>query len=327
MKKIIYYTIPVILLIYIFDKIDMAVFKEILEKSNPYYMAAGFTVASFSMIIGSLRWIVLSGELNKKHKTFFIKHYWIGHAIGTFLPSSVGWDAYRVLSAGKQFGNYSFHVLIIMLEKTVTLITIPLLVISLYSVVAIVNHKELLDELYIYVLSIVIIFIIFSIFFVKIQKTRFANITFEKIRKIVIGWSEKYQIIKKIHYSNIKENFLKTFTKRNIIVALIFSLLIQANAALASHLFFTALNFDINYLVNLFVAPIMFLIFIMPISFGGMGVREVSYIGVYHLFGVPAEIALVVSFLAMTAMLLNTGIGGLIILLSKKDVIVSTKQS
>lgn len=325
MKKIFYYTIPLILLLYIFDRIDIVALKEILAKSNPYYIVAGFFTASFSLVIGALRWIVLSGELNKSHKTFFMKHYWVGHTIGTFLPSSVGWDAYRILSAGKKFGNYSFHVLIIILEKTVTLITIPLLVISLYSVVAIVNHKEFLNELYVYVLSVVIIFIIVFIFFVKIQKTRFANIAFAKIRKIAIGWSEKYQIIKKVHYTNIKKNSLKIFTKKNIMLALIFSLFIQANAAFASHLFFMALNFDISYLINLFVAPIMVLIFIMPISFGGVGVREVSYIGVYHLFGVPAEIALAVSFLAFVAMLFNSAIGGMIILLSNKNV-TATKE-
>ena len=314
MRKIIFYIIPIILLAYIFNKIDIAALKEILGKTDKYYLLAGFTAVSFSIVIGSFRWIVLSGEFKKKHKLFFIKHYWIGRAIGIFAPSTIGWDAYRILSAGKRFDNYLYHLLVIILEKIATLVSIFILIISLYHLVKIVNHKELLDDFYFYVFSGFISIIVFSVFIIKIKNIYIINIIFNKIYKIATEWSQRYRIIKKIHYEDIKKNYSIIFTEKNIAIALFFSFLIQANTALASYLFFAALNYEINYLVNLFAVSIMILIFIMPVSFGGIGIREISYIGIYYLFGVPAEISFAVSLLAFSAMLLNSSIGGLVIL-------------
>ena len=57
----------------------------------------------------------------------------------------------------------------------------------------------------------------------------------------------------------------------------------------------------------------------LPISFAGFGVREGAYILLLGMFGVPPESGLVVSFFALSAMLVNYAIGGILIYATGKD--------
>jgi uncharacterized membrane protein YbhN (UPF0104 family) len=96
----------------------------------------------------------------------------------------------------------------------------------------------------------------------------------------------------------------------------IFSFLIQLAAAVGNQIFFIAVNHDVPFLVNLFVVPILTFIFLLPISFGSLGIREGAYILLYGAFGVPMETALLVSFFNLLGMLLNNLVGGIMLALN-----------
>jgi len=95
---------------------------------------------------------------------------------------------------------------------------------------------------------------------------------------------------------------------------LFYTLSIQVAAAIVAQLNFVAAGYDIPFLVNLFVTPVLFFIYLLPVSFGGLGVREAAYIILYGMFGVPLETALLISFLALAGLLLNNLIGGAFIM-------------
>ena len=81
-------------------------------------------------------------------------------------------------------------------------------------------------------------------------------------------------------------------------------------------IFFAALDYDLPFVLNLFIAPILFFIYALPISFGSIGVRETAYIILYGIFGVPSETALIVSFFALFGIMLNHLIGAILIAFS-----------
>jgi uncharacterized membrane protein YbhN (UPF0104 family) len=98
--------------------------------------------------------------------------------------------------------------------------------------------------------------------------------------------------------------------------ALILSLSIQVVAAVRGQIFFRSLGYPIPLSVNLFAAPVLFFVFMLPISFGSLGIREGAFILLYGLFGVPAETALLVSFFNLSGLVLNNVIGAAILLAS-----------
>ncbi len=87
------------------------------------------------------------------------------------------------------------------------------------------------------------------------------------------------------------------------------SLLALALSAVQAHLFFAALGQPVPLAVNLLVAPLLFITFALPLSIGGLGVRELAFMGYYGACGVPAEAALVVSSFSLASQLLSHGLG------------------
>jgi uncharacterized membrane protein YbhN (UPF0104 family) len=96
----------------------------------------------------------------------------------------------------------------------------------------------------------------------------------------------------------------------------IYSFLIQLTSAVGNQIFFIAVNYDLPFLVNLFVVPVLYFVFLLPISFGSLGIREGAYILLYGAFGVPMETALLVSFFNLLGLLLNNLIGAIIFALN-----------
>ena len=103
---------------------------------------------------------------------------------------------------------------------------------------------------------------------------------------------------------------------RQVIPNIVLTFGIQLVSATCVHIYFWALGYDLPFIANLFVTPILYFIFFLPVSFGSLGIREGAFILLYGLFGVPPETALLISFFALSGTLLNNLIGGLLMLLS-----------
>jgi uncharacterized membrane protein len=60
----------------------------------------------------------------------------------------------------------------------------------------------------------------------------------------------------------------------------------------------------------------MTFIFLLPISFGSIGIREGAYIFFYGIFGMGQEAALLLSFLTLAGAFLNVFIGAIVLQIS-----------
>jgi uncharacterized membrane protein YbhN (UPF0104 family) len=90
---------------------------------------------------------------------------------------------------------------------------------------------------------------------------------------------------------------------------------IRVSAAVGGFFFLRAFGQEVPLSVNLFVIPLTQIIFLLPISFGSLGVREGTFIILYGLFGIPKEVAFAASSAGLLGLLLTVSIGGLIALI------------
>ncbi len=318
-KKLIYWLLPIVILSYVFTKIDFNQLTSILKNSDPTLILLGILMFQVSVSIGALRWFFL---LERKISFFYLlKHYWIGLSLGIFMPASIGWDAYRVTIAGRKYGQYIRQISLIIWEKIISLLNVLIIILLLYPFLSLSYFQKTLDDLYYLVITAIIVVAFIILLLRKTIVKKILTLFMEKFKSTALG------ILKKLHkyLPTEKYEFFKIFKStlsvNFFINAFIFSLFIQFSSSLAAQLFFMALDYEISFLVNLFVTPVLFFIFILPVSFGGLGVREASFIMLYHLFGVPIEIALIVSFLGLIAILINVAIGGIIMWINKKDLL------
>lgn len=321
--RILYWAIPVIILYMIFKRIDFSAFKLNIAKTNPWLVALGMALYPFIMILGALRWHVLLTQYNKRKPKlgFVLKHYWIGSAIGRFTPASLGWEAYRVAVSGRYFGHYSVNVAVVGAEKLLALLVCMSLIIILYPVIPIHASLELNTILRI----AYILFSVAVILFLLINFSLRNRVVSMFLSKLELFFSALLKrIANKVGLSEqvptnglpIRAMIEPLTVPRQVIPNIVLTFGIQLVSATCVHIYFWALGYDLPFIANLFVTPILYFIFFLPVSFGSLGIREGAFILLYGLFGVPPETALLISFFALSGTLLNNLIGGLLMLLS-----------
>lgn len=320
-----YWMIPFIILYVIFRRIDFSLLWANITKSNPWLCAVGIVLCLSAVLIGGWRWqILLRGyEIGKPRLWWALRHYWIGLTLGHFTPASLGWEAYRVVVTGKYFGKYSLNFTIILVEKIVAAITGALMIILVYPMLSNMvdmKFKSVLNGMYI----LVALCLVFFVGTRKLFGTSFVYKVLSRFEKQIAHVRKRLRTKLDINNSGNSPNLglqgmMEPFMAPKKMVPFVFLTIgMRLVTALGHQVLFYSLNVKTPFVANLFVALLLFFIFILPISFGGLGVREGAFIMLYKPFGVQPEIALIVSFFALFAMILNYLIGALFIVVPSK---------
>lgn len=325
--------IPVVVLAFVFQRVDWSEFVHVFARTNPWLVCLGIAYYPVVILFGALRWRSLVACLLRRAVplSFMLTHYWIGLALGMFAPASIGWDVYRVVVVGKRYGRYAGNVAAILVEKVMALLNAVLMVLLLYPWIHgwTAGDQPVLRHL----LQVAIVTacgcVACLLLFLSLRKNRMALITRERARKLVLRITDRslravgQSVPDDLESFSFAELFRPLTAPRPLSVVLSFSLGIQLTAAVGNQILFHAVDYHIPLLVNVFLSPVFFLAFLLPISFGSLGIREGAYVVLYGLFGVPPETALLVSFLNLAGMLLNNVIGATLMWLQPLDVSLS----
>jgi hypothetical protein len=94
-----------------------------------------------------------------------------------------------------------------------------------------------------------------------------------------------------------------------LFTALILSLLFQLTAVALSWVVALAFEIDVSFLACLALVPLVWLVTLLPISIGGIGVREASFVYLFGAIGISSEESLVVSLGTFAALILTGAVG------------------
>ena len=152
LRRIVYVALPVVILGFIFSKIDISQFKENIAKTNSWLAVLGIGYCPLVILVGAARWryVVMRYLQRPLPLGFMLRHYWVGLALGVFAPASVGWYIYRIVVVGRKFGSLSRNLAAILAEKFVALLNVVILIALLYPLVKgmIVRDRALAENLY-----------------------------------------------------------------------------------------------------------------------------------------------------------------------------------
>jgi glycosyltransferase 2 family protein len=322
-----FYVIPVVILAVVFQKIDLQKLKENILQTNPWILIIGMSYYPVAIFFGGLRWRVATQIYFKRKIPVFymIKHYWIGFSLGIFMPASVGWDIYKGVVASRKFGKTILSFTAIVAEKFIALITLTFLIILIFPSVKkhLISTVPDLDTILLVSYSIVFGFILMMIlvrlglFKILAHRivSRIENFLSRSVNKMlrVVKMDIKFGKVQ-LSFKDIVEPVLY---KNSFIYIMFFSVATQMLAAVGNQILFRAVGYDLPITVNMFLLPVFTFIFILPISFGSLGIREGAFILLYGLFGVPAETALLISFFNLFGILINNAIGGVLLFLNR----------
>ena len=208
----------------------------------------------------------------------------IGTFLGLFLPSSLGTDVVRGYYLVKNISEKSISVSSVFVDRVLGLFSLLLLgVISVYLTGNLIPGFNI--RLYVFLL-----FVFCTAFFYFFQRDESATFL-EKILKKVRHRKIIEQGIK-LHYSILE---YKKFPK-TLLLSFFITLLVQATRIFTYYSISQAFNISIPLIYFFLFIPLIMLIIMIPISIGGLGVREGTFVAFFNLLGVTINKAIIISF-------------------------------
>ncbi len=239
-------TVTLILVLYLFKKIDFSHVLNSFSLINPVV----FFFASFLYIISSyistLRWKIFLPYQNLSISKLF-SFYLIGAFFNNVLPGIIGGDVVKIFMIKDKTG----------LKQALASVFME-------------RYTGLAALLFIG-------FIFFCLFYIKLPQhmliwsvpVSFAGLIVGSIFLLLLG---KIKVFKGLH------DYVLSFNKKQIIPAFIFSIFVQFIVIISVYMIFIGLRLSISFFELAIFMPIIILISMLPISISGIGLREWCFI-------------------------------------------------
>ncbi|MCL6087369.1 MAG: flippase-like domain-containing protein [Actinobacteria bacterium] len=236
----------------------------------------------------------------------------IGVFFNNFLPTSIGGDVYRAYDVTKKTGlPMSSSVSVLVVERLSGIIASAMFAAAaLFLGFTAIGGKSIIVPIVIFLaLSIIIFFLI-------LNPNKFG---LKKLAKKIKFLSKLFEKLKNVY--NTFLSFKKY--KLTIIKVLFYSLTLQLAVVINYWLASRALGISLDLTAFIFIVPVVSIISMLPISLGGIGVREGSLVFLMVSLETQNAKAVMCSLLLLAMSLIMGVIGGLVYairpLIAKKE--------
>ena len=256
----------------------------------------------FGVWITAVRWKVLLKTQNINLSTGYLtSSVLIGFFLNNFLPTTIGGDAFRAYDISKKASvplSTSFSVIIVeRFSGVISAATFAVIALFL-GFTTIGNQSIIIPIIIFFVICLILAFLIL-------------NPSILRLNKIVnkIGFLSKMRG----KLANVYHTFI-SFKKYKLALmqALIFSFSLQFAVILNYFLAAKSLDINLGLTAFIFIVPVVATIAMLPISLGGIGIRENSLVFIMVSLGVVIEKAALCSLLLFSMLIIIGIIGGII---------------
>lgn len=275
---------------------------EIIKSVNKPLLILSLSTHIFGIWITAVRWNTLLGTQKVKLGTTTLTlTVLIGFFFNNFLPTSIGGDVFRTYDAAKKANiPIETSASIIIVERFSGIISA-----STYAIIALFlgftaigNRSFIIPVIIFFIICIIIAFFIL-------------NPSILRLNKLI----NKIKFLKKVKekLANIYFTFLSFKKFKWVLVrVLIYSFLLQFAVILNYFLAAKSLGINLNLTAFIFIVPVVTIIAMVPISIGGIGIRENTLVFIITAMGVGSEQAAICALLIFLMLIFIGIIGGII---------------
>jgi hypothetical protein len=265
--------------------------------ANPTYLTLGGLIAILGVLLSTLLWSILIPRSHSIPFHSLLAHYLLGMLLNNFLPGGIGGDAARAIALNDATGRADISVSSVLMTRLAGLWSIVLMANGAGVLQAIYQESNLSTHLLLITSAALVVTLMFTAFL-------FGSTVPGVFRHFPPGWVSWYACLRAY-----RESPARLFS------SLAFALGIQVCAFSINLCTAHALDLSISAWQLWLSLPLITLITLLPISIGGFGVREGSYVFLLGLTGTPAADALVLSLSVYILLTLVTAVGAGISLL------------
>jgi glycosyltransferase 2 family protein len=269
------------------------------SQSNKLSLVIAPVLLFVQLGIGSFRWraLLVDNAIQFKYRHAYLG-YLLGEFYGIFLPGVLGGDAIRV-GVLKQKTQCSMGTATssVILERACGLIAITIIAFLTYTLFPETARKVFTvgdSRLIVVIGSIGIITMLGMLWFTR-------------------AWREQLKVPGKTKVESFLRNslyLLSTLQLRTLLLVLILAGLFQSMGILITFVLARGLNIDLPLSVYFAITPLIYFATILPISMGGLGVREGMLVILLARFGIDPSSAAALSFLIYANRMFVGAIGG-----------------
>lgn len=292
--------ISIALLVFLFTRIDLHKTISYIRTVEPFYFICAALLFLLVMFLGILRWCVLLKTL-KKDLSFwriFASHCG-GLFFNVFLPSTIGGDIAKTVDLSLHTKDSSSIFATVFLDRLCGFLALVLISISgfIYSYFfGLIRDLRLLGFILIFTAIVIGVFLLV-----------FSKRTFNLVNKI-IKWKVLKNYFSKFH--NCCYPF--RFQKKAIFKTIIVSLLIQGFFAVTVYFFGMSLGIRLSVVYYLILIPIVNTVSFLPISLGGLGLRDNVAVVLFSSLGVASDKVAAMTLLIFAFLFFFGIMGGII---------------
>jgi len=307
-KKIINTTLRIIISLGLIVYLIISQFKDFktisstLRNLNILFLTLSFLTHIYGIWLTAFRWQTLLKTQGVHLSVLSLtSSTLIGQFFNNFLPTSIGGDVYRAYDVSKKSGfPMSSSVSVIVVERLSGIIASAVFAVAaLFLGFTAIGGKSIIIPIVIFlVISLIVFFLILNPNIFGINK---------KLKKI--KFLEKF--LSKL--KNVYNTFL-TFKnyKWTLVKVIFYSLTLQFAVIINYWLASKALGIPLDLTAFIFIVPVVSIIAMLPISLGGIGVREGSLVFLMVSLGAQNAKAAMCSLLLFAMLIIIGIVGGII---------------
>ena len=270
-------SISIVLLIFLFSRIDLTKTLFYIRTLEPFYFMCAVLIFLGVVTLGIARWSVLLRALKRDLplSRIFVSHCG-GLFFNVFLPSTIGGDIARTVDLSFHTKDSSSIFATVFLDRACGLFAMSLIAFcaSLFA-----YFFGITRDFRIFFVIAILVFLATFLFFLIFNK-KFFNLFNRVIR------------------FNLLRNYLAKFhnccysfrsQKKVLIKAILLSLVIQGGFSVAFYFIGLSLGIKLNIAHFLVLIPIINTVSFLPISFGGLGLRDNVAVVLFSSLGVASD--------------------------------------
>ncbi len=293
------------LILFLLSRIDIHALLQDLAHANPWWLTATVVLFALSILMRTLRWRVLTEARGMGVPLWRLaRWYYIGAFFNTLLPTGFGGDVAKSVYLAKETSDAGGAVGTVVLDRFLGI----LVLLGIGAVAAPFSQASI--SVWVQGFVLILFFAALAGFWVLRQQNWIRWLHRQALRVLPQSISHRLETMESLRslYFALQDYDNRTLA-RAIGISFLFNLLwvlINITAGLS-------VGVQASLLDYLVFVPLVSLALLIP-SIGGIGVRELSYVGLFTQVGVPAEAAFAMSIVIYLATVLTGLIGGVLML-------------
>jgi hypothetical protein len=294
-------SISIALLIFLFRQVDVNALGSIMQGAQALLLFIAFLVTLFIYFLCFLRWqMLLKAAAIDISKAKLIPSFAGGVFFNSVMPSTIGGDLVRGADLSLHTGKPGAVVATVILDRLngyAGLVAVALLSLMLGN--EIIRDKTIVSS--ILILTFILVFILLLLF---------NEFFYSKIKGLLHAPNAGKAILflENIH----DEMHVLCANKKVLLKSFLISFVVQGLSPVVFYIIALSLDIRIPLIYFFIFFPIIGAIILLPISIGGLGLRDTATVFFFAKVGIAKDMSLAVSLLFFFMVLIIAAIGGLI---------------